>query len=137
MPAWLAIAIPSLIAVAACVMWAVDYVKKAHEIEKLRLELERLRLDGIAAERTEDLRASGLYTPTPEEIDRVVRERRDRDAYMRGFDDGRKEGWLYKTAPRELRDLHFNLSTLLPRIILIYLIVRLLTDMVVFVKWLF
>ena len=82
MPSWLAIAIPSVIAVAACIMWAVDYVKKAHEIEKLRLdvrklelELEKLSREGAAAKRFEDFLASGLHRPTAAEVDALVREK--------------------------------------------------------------
>jgi hypothetical protein len=69
MPTWLAIAIPSVIAVAACLMWALDYSKKAHEIEKLRLEVERLRREREKTEKEDGSRAAGLYTPTAQEID--------------------------------------------------------------------
>lgn len=71
-PTWLAITIPSVIAVAACLMWALDYSKKAHEIQKLRLELEKLRAEGERREREDSLKASGLYKPTTVEIDRIV-----------------------------------------------------------------
>lgn len=68
----LAIAIPSVVAVAACLMWALDYSKKAHEIEKLRLEVERLT-------REERSRVAGLYKPTAEEVDRFAGPPRFRD----------------------------------------------------------
>lgn len=66
MPTWLAITIPSVVAVAAILMWAIDYTKKAHEIEKLRLELEKLKRE----ERKEQQKASGLYIPSAAEVDR-------------------------------------------------------------------
>jgi hypothetical protein len=71
MPTWLAIAIPSVLAVAACSMWGLDYSKKAHEIAKLRLELEKLEREKERSEREERSRASGLYKPTPEEVDMI------------------------------------------------------------------
>jgi hypothetical protein len=61
-PTWLAIAIPSVIAVAACLMWAVDYSKKAHEIEKLRLELEKLQRKQEQVERDAARKDPGLRT---------------------------------------------------------------------------
>ena len=76
MPTWLAIAIPSVVAVASILMWALDYSKKAHEIQKLRLELEKLKWDRETAERAEAHRSSGLYTPTAEEVDRVLSSQR-------------------------------------------------------------
>jgi hypothetical protein len=71
MPTWLAIAIPSVIAVAAILMWALDYTKKAHEIQKLRLELEKLKREGEQSDREDRFRGSGLYTPTAEEVDKI------------------------------------------------------------------
>jgi hypothetical protein len=73
MPTWLAIAIPSVIAVAACLMWALDYWKKAQEIQKLRLEVVRLEHEAEDREREYQKRAAGLYRLTPEEVDRFSR----------------------------------------------------------------
>jgi hypothetical protein len=72
MPTWLAIAIPSVLAVAAGLMWALDYSKKAHELQKLRLELERLRREAVSSEREEQTKASGLYKPTAAEVDSIT-----------------------------------------------------------------
>jgi hypothetical protein len=75
MPTWLAVTIPTIVAVAACLMWALEYTKKAHEIGKLRLEVFRLEGEREAAKREESRRASGLYTPTTQEIDKYALER--------------------------------------------------------------
>jgi hypothetical protein len=68
MPTWLAIAIPSVVAVAAILMWSLDYSKKAHEIQKLRLELERLKRESERSAQEDAFRRSGLYRPTVEEV---------------------------------------------------------------------
>lgn len=65
MPSWLAIAIPTVIAVAACLMWALDYSKEAHEIQKLRLERRKLERQRDRAAKEDNSRAAGIYTPTP------------------------------------------------------------------------
>jgi hypothetical protein len=72
MPTWLAIAIPSVIAVAALLMWTLEYSKKAHEIAKLRLELEKLKREAVSSVREEQTKASGLYKPTAAEVDSIT-----------------------------------------------------------------
>jgi hypothetical protein len=73
MPTWLAIAIPSVVAVAAILMWVLDYSKKAHEIQKLGLELEKLKRESERSEREYEFEYSGLYRPTPAEVDASTR----------------------------------------------------------------
>ena len=84
MPTWLAIAIPSVVAFAACVMWALDYVKKGHEIDKLRLELDKLRREAEQSQREGQSKASGLYKPTAAEVDRIAGVTGDADAILIG-----------------------------------------------------
>lgn len=115
MPTWLAIAIPSVVAVAAVLMWILDYSKKAHEIEKVRLELKKL---GDELRR----RDGGLYIPTPQEVDDIAREAREER--KRREEDG---GW-------GASDLMWPL---LGATFVVYAVIRLLVDVVRLLLWIF
>lgn len=127
MPTWLAIAIPSVVAVAAILMWALDYSKKAHEIAKLRLELEKLKREGERSEREEQSRASGLYTPTAAEVDEITHTLRVR------------------LKPPPIPGLHFPraepgialspVSFLVVLLLLLYAVIRLVVELNHLVAW--
>lgn len=68
MPLWLAMAIPVVLLVVGALMWVLDYAKKAHELEKLRMEIRRLKAE-------EEERASRIAKPTQEEVERFGHHR--------------------------------------------------------------
>jgi hypothetical protein len=138
MPTWLAIAIPSVVAAAAILMWALDYSKKAHEIQKLRLELEKLKREGERSEREERSRSSGLYTPTAAEVDKLgtpvrdangdsVREIRTGANAAGGDDDGASEAPTVGVLVVAASIIAF----------LLYGVIRLVIDLVQLFMWLF
>jgi hypothetical protein len=129
MPTWLAIAIPSVVAVAAVLMWALDYTKKAHEIRKLRLDLEKLKRE----ERKERRKASGLYIPTAAEVDRF------NEISRRSGGRGGAGGALHEALDEDdgvLRAPSFILLIVatLGIILLFYAVLRLLIDLVKLVQ---
>lgn len=116
MPTWLQIAVPVVVAVAAVLMWALDYTKKSHEIEKLRLELKKLRSDLRR-------RDGGLYIPTPQEVDDITREAKQRDA------DNLADG-----GGPDVSDLVF---LALAVFVVLYTVIHFLFDLIHLFRWIF
>jgi hypothetical protein len=114
------IAIPSIVTVGTAIMWAIDYSKKAHEIQKLRLELEKLKRE----QRLEEFKATGLYKPTAAEVD-AIRRQQERD--MKAYEDDASGGPSFA----------FLVGTALIVAFLVYGAIRLLIDLFHFFRWLF
>lgn len=121
-------------------MWMLDYSKKAHEIQKLRLELEKLKREGERSEREERSKASGLYKPTAAEVDRLgtitgdvtgtiigKRKRIRHSGANAGDDDGASE------PPTVLVWMFLGLIIAF----LLYGVIRLVIDLVQLFIWLF
>jgi hypothetical protein len=64
-----------VVAVAACLMWALDYYKRSHEVEKLRLEVEKLRREqGGWREKMPAMRRAYTHPRRTRSTDTVVGE---------------------------------------------------------------